>query len=46
MNNFESFKNKGLGWKSIFLRVQMLNGKIGVQTEQSKGTKIDINLPL
>ncbi len=46
MDDFELYKNKGLGWKSIFSRVQMLNGKVKVETGIDKGTKINIIIPL
>ncbi len=42
MEDFEKHKNKGLGWKSIFSRVEMLNGNIKIKTELDKGTKIDV----
>ena len=45
MENIEMYKNKGLGWKSIFSRVQMLNGNIEINTGINKGTKIDIVIP-
>jgi len=46
MDNIELYKNKGLGWKSIFSRVQMLNGNINVITGINKGTNINIRIPL
>lgn len=46
MENFDFYKNKGLGWKSIFSRVQMLNGKIAIDTGINQGTKIDIMIPV
>ncbi|NOQ26715.1 MAG: tetratricopeptide repeat protein [Bacteroidales bacterium] len=42
MENIEMYMDKGLGWKSIFSRVQMLNGDIKINTGINKGTKIDI----
>lgn len=42
MENIEMYMNKGLGWKSIFSRVQMLNGDIEINTAINKGTKINI----
>ncbi len=32
----------GIGWKNIFLRTELLNGKIAVDSEQNKGTSIHI----
>ena len=45
MEDFESYKNRGLGWKSVFSRVEMLNGNIKVKTKANKGTKIHIVFP-
>ena len=46
MEDFEQFKGKGLGWKSIYSRVEMLNGSIDVNTGINRGTEINISLPL
>lgn len=46
MDNIELYKNKGLGWKNIMSRVQMLNAKIAIDTGISEGTKIDIKIPV
>ncbi len=46
MENLDLYKNKGLGWKSIFSRVQMLDGAIDVLTGINKGTKIKIEIPV
>ncbi len=35
-------KSTGLGWKNIFSRISMLNGKIDVETEAGSGTSISI----
>lgn len=36
---------KGLGWKNIFARVSLLNGKMQVQSDKTTGTQIDITIP-
>jgi len=35
----------GLGWKNICARVQLLNGKMTVQSEKIKGTQVTIAIP-
>lgn len=35
-------KSTGLGWKNIFSRISMLNGKIDVESESGSGTSINI----
>lgn len=37
--------SKGIGWKNINARVNMLDGKINVQSEKLSGTQIEITLP-
>jgi two-component system, NarL family, sensor kinase len=39
-------KSKGLGWKSIFSRIAMLNGNIEVDTQPGAGTSINIQFAL
>jgi len=39
-------KSKGLGWKNITARVNLLRGKIKVESEPAKGIKISITIPL
>jgi two-component system, NarL family, sensor kinase len=36
-------KSSGIGWKNIFSRVTMLNGKIDIESEVNAGTSIDIS---
>lgn len=38
--------SKGIGWKNIFSRVNMMDGTIKVESEPQKGTKVYINLKL
>lgn len=38
-------KWKGIGWKNINARVNMLDGKINVQSEKLSGTQIEITIP-
>jgi two-component system NarL family sensor kinase len=38
-------KSKGLGWKNIAARVNMLDGKMQVRSEQLTGTQIEITIP-
>lgn len=35
----------GLGWKNIMARVNLLNGKIQVQSDKATGTQIEITIP-
>ncbi len=37
--------SKGLGWKNINARVQLLNGKLHLRSEKGKGTHIEIVVP-
>lgn len=37
--------SKGIGWKNIFARVNLLNGKMDIRSEKIKGTQIQIMLP-
>jgi len=46
MEGFEQYKGVGMGWKSIYSRVEMLNGTIKVNTTINKGTEISITLPV
>lgn len=36
----------GLGWKNVQGRVRLLSGKMDVQSEKNKGTRIEIDIPL
>jgi signal transduction histidine kinase len=38
-------KSKGLGWKNIAARVNMLDGKMQVRSEKLTGTQIEIMIP-
>jgi two-component system NarL family sensor kinase len=38
-------ESKGLGWKNIFARVNLLDGKMQVQSEKLTGTQIEITIP-
>lgn len=38
-------ESKGIGWKNIAARVNLLDGKMQVQSEQLKGTRIEIFIP-
>jgi len=37
-------RSTGIGWKSIFSRVEMINGQIEVQSKPSSGTEIQLRL--
>jgi signal transduction histidine kinase len=39
-------QSKGLGWKSIFSRASLLNGKVFVQSDSNKGTTVQLNIAL
>jgi len=39
-------ESKGIGWKNIYSRVSMLNGKIEIISEIGKGTKLFIDLEI
>jgi signal transduction histidine kinase len=39
-------RSKGLGWKSIFSRIAMLNGNIEVDTSPGTGTSISIQFAI
>ncbi len=45
MEDIELYKNKGLGWKNIFSRVEMLEGSIDVNSKVNGGTKIVMVFP-
>lgn len=38
-------ESKGLGWKNIIARVNLLNGKMNIQSERIRGTQIEIIIP-
>lgn len=38
-------ESTGIGWKNIFARVRLLNGKMNIHSERIKGTQIQIILP-
>ena len=38
-------KSKGIGWKNIFARVNLLNGSVDVQSARISGTRIEITIP-
>ena len=37
-------KQKGIGWKNIYCRLEYLNGKLDVQSQPGKGTSIHIEI--
>jgi signal transduction histidine kinase len=37
--------SKGIGWKNVFARVHLLNGRVDVRSEHISGTRIQISLP-
>ncbi len=37
--------SKGIGWKNIFARVNLLNGSVDVRSERISGTRIEITIP-
>jgi signal transduction histidine kinase len=39
-------KSKGLGWKNIFSRANLLNGEVFIQSDFEKGTSIQLNIGL
>ncbi len=39
-------ESQGLGWKNVSGRVQLLNGRMSVQSEKVKGTQIEITIPI
>ncbi len=39
-------QSEGIGWKNIFARIQLLNGKIDIHSEKNKGSKFMINVPV
>lgn len=45
-NTNEIEKSKGIGWKNIYSRIAMLNGKISVESEIGKGTTIEMFFPI
>ena len=38
-------QSKGLGWKNIYARVHLMDGKINIESEKLAGTQIEITLP-
>ncbi len=46
MEQFEKNNSAGLGWKSIYSRVEMLEGTIEVNSAPGEGTEIRIVLPV
>lgn len=38
-------QSKGMGWKNISARVNLLNGKLKIHSEKLSGTQIEITLP-
>lgn len=38
--------SNGIGWKSIFSRVDMMNGSIDVDSQKNKGTTVKIEIPV
>lgn len=45
-NTNEIDKSKGIGWKSVFSRIAMLNGNIDVNSSQEKGTNLLVSIPV
>ena len=39
-------KQKGIGWKNIYSRLEYLNGKLDLQSEQGKGASIHIEIKI
>ena len=37
--------SKGIGWKNIFARINLLNGSLDVKSERFSGTRIEITIP-
>ena len=37
--------SKGIGWKNVFARVNLLNGSVDVRSERISGTRIEITIP-
>ena len=37
--------SKGIGWKNVFARVDLLNGSVDVRSERISGTRIEIRIP-
>src|SRR5690606_30547094 len=37
---------EGIGWKNIFARTKMIGGKVDIQSQINKGTKIEIEILL
>jgi signal transduction histidine kinase len=45
-NTNEIENSKGIGWKSIFSRIAMLNGDINVDSSKDKGTNLLVSIPV
>ncbi|MCB9360853.1 MAG: tetratricopeptide repeat protein [Flavobacteriales bacterium] len=45
-NTNEIENSKGIGWKSIFSRIAMLNGDINVDSSKDKGTNLLVSIPI
>lgn len=45
-NTNEIENSKGIGWKSIFSRIAMLNGDINVDSSKEKGTNLLVSIPI
>lgn len=39
-------QSQGIGWKNIFARIKLLNGKIDIRSEKNKGSQFIINVPV
>lgn len=39
-------ESTGLGWKNIFARIKLANGKIKIHSEKDKGSQFMINIPI
>lgn len=39
-------ESNGLGWKNIFARIKLVNGKIKINSEKDKGSNFLINIPI
>ncbi len=45
-NTTEIDNSKGIGWKSVFSRIAMLNGNIDVNSSKEKGTNLLVSIPV
>ncbi len=39
-------QSQGIGWKNIFARIKLINGKIDIHSEKNKGSQFLINVPI